>query len=54
MEGERNGQIHSRVKPDTAGKAANSALCDAARRLHQDVLGFQNVFRFHGTSLNGI
>jgi hypothetical protein len=54
MAGERNGQIHSRVKPDTAAKAANGAVCDAVRRLHQDVLCFQNVIRSHGTRVNGI
>jgi hypothetical protein len=49
MAGERNGQIHSRVKPDTAAKAASDALCHTARRIYQDVLCFQNVIRLHGT-----
>jgi len=54
MAGERNGQIHSRVKPGTAAKAANGVLCDAARRLRQDVLCIRNVIRLHGTRVNGI
>jgi hypothetical protein len=54
MAGERNGQIHSRVKPDTEAKAANGALCDAARGLRQDILCIQNVIRLHGTRVNGI
>ena len=54
MADERNGQIHSRVKPDTAAKAANGALCHTARRLHQDVLSFQDVNQLHGTRVNGI
>jgi hypothetical protein len=56
MAGEKNGQIHSRVKPDTAAKAANGALCNTVRRLHQDALCFQNVIRLYGTrvQVNGI